>query len=818
MMAFVEASYGLLWTTGPLAVAVALVLLCLLGFVGAPLWLWTLTALAALWGWSGPKWVWVAFGIIALVLNVRPVRRLLVSAPLMGLLRRTNLLPKVSDTEQIAIEAGTVWIEGELFSGKPDVKRLNSEPYPELSGEERAFLDGPVQAVCDMAADWDLHMNGDLPDDVWAYLKEHRFFGMIIPKQYGGLEFSSSANSAVVGKLASRSMSLCITVMVPNSLGPAELLIHYGTQEQREYYLPKLARGEELPCFALTEAEAGSDAGGMRASGIVFRGEDGATYLRLNWQKRYITLAPVATVLGLAFRLHDPDNLLGKGETPGITCALIPIDTPGVAVGRRHAPMSAPFQNGPTEGSDVIMSVDCIIGGTDGVGRGWQMLTECLAAGRGISLPALATAGTKLAARVASAHAVARVQFGLSIGRFEGIEEPLARIGGFAYLLEAVRRYTCGSLDHGAKPAVATAIAKYNCTELFRRAINDGMDILAGNAIMRGPRNLLDSAYSWSPILITAEGANILTRTMIVFGQGAIRCHPYAYRVIGALKAGDTAAFDRAFSGHMRHFVRNLFRAVLLSLSRGLLAGRPVSGPAAGYWRKLLRVSASFALVSDVALMTLGGSLKKKEKITGRLADIFSWMYLGTAVLRRFEAEGRRAEDLPFLHWCMRYALARTQSGFDALFRNLDMPALKWLFRGPVALWSRLNRISSMPSDELGGAVARAIQTPGRQRDELTAGIYLPTDPKEPLSRLERAFTLSHRSEAIDAKIRSAIVAGTLPRDRPARLVTQAVEAGVLDDEDVRILREAEEARQQAIAVDSFDPKEYPGKSTTRSG
>ena len=539
---------------------------------------------------------------------------------------------------------------------------------------------------------------------------------------------------------------------------------------------------------------------------------DDTILLRLNWQKRYITLAPVATVLGLAFRLSDPDNLLGKGEAPGITCALIPIATAGIDVRRRHDPLGGAFQNGPTEGTDVIVPLECVIGGQDGVGRGWQMLTESLAAGRGISLPALATAGTKLATRVAGAYAVVRKQFGQSIGSFEGIEEPLAQLGGFAYLLEAVRRYTCGGLDQGAKPAVATAIAKYNCTELFRRAINEGMDVLAGNGIMRGPHNLLANTYCWAPTLITAEGANILTRTLMVFGQGAIRCHPYVYSEIRALAEGDVTAFDRAFTGHVRHFVRNLFRAVLLSISRGWLARRSVGGPAAGYWRKLLRVSASFAAVADIALITLGGSLKKKEKLAGRFADIFSWMYLSTAVLRRFEAEGRRPQDLPFLHWCMRYALAEIQAAFDGLFRNLDMPILKWLFRGPVASWSRLNRLSSMPSDDLGRLVARAVQTPGCQRNALTAGIYLPTDCHEALGRLEHALTLTHQSDAILSRIKAASRAGTLPEDRPEGLVTQALKAGVLDDDEVSVLERAETARQEAIAVDSFDPEEYPGR------
>ena len=791
------------------------VLVCVLGFNGASLWLWTLFAAAALWGFGAPTWLWIPFGVPALVLNCRPIRRRLVSARIVAVLKKVNFLPVISETEQTAIEAGSVWIEGGLFSGKPDFERLNNEPYPDLSEEERAFLEGPVEEVCRLVNDWDAYMNKDLPPEVWAYLSEKRFFGMIIPKAYGGLEFSASANSAVVGKLMSRSTSLGITVMVPNSLGPAELLVHYGTEAQKRYYLPRLAQGEEMPCFALTEPGAGSDAGGIRASGTVFKGEDGRLYLRLNWQKRYITLAAISTVVGLAFKLKDPDNLLGKGEDPGITCALIPTDTPGVVIDSRHDPMGVPFYNSPIEGYDVVVPVGTLIGGAAEAGNGWRMLVESLAAGRGISLPATATAGVKFVARVASAYATVRKQFGLSIGQFEGIEEPLARIGGFAYLMEAARRYTCGGLDGGAKPAVVTAIAKYSLTELYRKAINDGMDILAGNAIARGPRNLLAHNYVWTPILIAAEGANILTRTLMVFGQGAIRCHPYMYREIRALNTGNVDAFDLAFWGHMGHFVRNLFRAVLLSISRGYLAGSPAGGPAARYYRKLAWASASFALLADIAMGTMGGHLKRKGKVTGRFADIFSWMYLGIGTLRRFEAEGRRKDDLPFLHWSMQYALAQIQQGFDGLFQNLNVPGFGLLFRGPVALWSRINPIGKMPSDRLGSQIARAVQTPGFQRDALTAGIYVPADPDEALGRLERAFELSCEAEAVVRKIKDAMQAGKLSRGRPEQLITEALQKGMISQEEGELMQVAEGARNDAIQVDSFKLDEHMSATST---
>lgn len=784
-------------------------LACALGFTGAPLPLWTLLAAAALWGFGAPACLWAAFGVLALIFNARPIRRRLVSAPAMALLKKTTLLPPISETERTVIEAGNVWIEGEIFSGRPDFKRLIREPYPDLNEEERAFLGGPVEEVCRMVRDWDVYVNRDLPQKVWEYLKGNRFFGLTIPKDYGGLGFSASASSAVVGKLISRSVPLGFVVMVPNSVGPGELLVHYGTEEQKACYLPRLARGEEIPCFALTEPYAGSDAGGIRATGVVFRGEDGRLYLRLNWKKRYITLSAVSTVLGLAFKLRDPENLLGKGENPGITCALIPTDTPGVEIGHRHDPMGVPVHNGPTGGRDVVVPVDCIIGGAAGAGAGWRMLVESLAAGRGISLPATATAGTQLVARVAGAYAAVRRQFGLPIGMFEGIEEPLARIGGYAYLMEAARRYTCGALDRGAKPAVATAMAKYYLTELYRQAVQDGMDILAGNGIMLGPRNLLAHRYILAPILITVEGANILTRTLMIFGQGAIRCHPYLYREIRALRTGDLDAFDRAFCGHLGHIVRNLFRAKLLSLSRGHLTRSPVRGPAARYYRRLAWASALFALLSDLAMVALGGNLKRREKITGRFADIFSWMYLGVAALRRFEAEGRRREDLPFLHWSLQYALTQVQQGFDGLYQNLSLPGLGWIFRGPALLWSRLNPIGRMPSDALGGQIARALQTPGPQRDALTAGIYAPSDPREALGRLERAFRLSCEAETVIQKIREAIQSGRLPRERPEQLVAQALELGIVSQEEAELMREAEEARDDAIQVDSFTPEEY---------
>ena len=782
------------------------------GYVGAPLLVHSLLWAGLLYGLGAPPWLWILLGMFALVFHEPVLRRTLVSSSVMKAFRSSGFLPAISETERIAIEAGDVWVDGDLFSGRPDFGKLLTMPYPELTDEERAFIEGPLERLCAMTDDWEVHRRGDLPEAVWDVLKEERFFGMIIPKEYGGLDFSALGNSAVVMKAATRSLPLSITVMVPNSLGPAELLIHYGTQAQRDHYLPRLARGEEIPAFALTEPGAGSDASSIASEGVVFRDDDGSIRLRLNWSKRYITLAGVATVLGLAFRLKDPENLLGKGVEPGITCALISTDTPGVETGWRHDPLGMAFVNSKTEGRDVVVPVDAIIGGKEGAGGGWRMLMESLAAGRGISLPAQSTGGAQYACRVASAHAAVRKQFGLPIGRFEGIEEPLARIGGYTYALEAMRRYTCGAIDRGAKPAVVTAIAKYNATEMQRRIVNDAMDILGGNAISCGPRNLLAHSYMAAPIGITVEGANILTRTLIIFGQGAIRCHPYAYAEIDALARGDLVAFDRNLWKHIGHVFRNGCRAKVLYVTRGRLSRSPVRGPSARYVRKLNWASATFAFMADLAMGILGGDLKRKEKLTGRFADIFSSLYIGTAVLRRFEADGRRKEDAPFMHWAMQHTLVRIQAGFEGLFENLRLPGgVSWLLRGPCALWFRMNRFGSYPSDRLGHKVAQALQTPGEQRDRFTAGIYRAdeTDASGSLARLERAFRLSVEAESVLGRIRSAMRQGTLARSRPEQALDAACEAGVISTEERDLVQEAETARAAYIEVDAFTLEEY---------
>ncbi|SHE95863.1 acyl-CoA dehydrogenase [Fodinibius roseus] len=813
-MDFFNESLGFLFQYPLWAVIVSMVIVAtLLAFWGTPLWIWAIGGFVALWGFSAPSWLFVVYSALVLLFNIKAIRRTFLTGPLMKLLDALNFLPVISETERTAIEAGNVWVDAELFSGKPDLERLANESYPELSDDEQAFLEGPVEELCSMVDDWDVFVRKGFTDEVWDYMREHKFFGLIIPEEYGGYNFSATAHSAIIAKLASRCGPLATTVMVPNSLGPAELLMHYGTQEQKDRYLPGLATGEEMPCFALTEPTAGSDAGAMTAEGEVFKGEDGELYIRLNFEKRYITLAAISTIIGLAFKLEDPENHLGKGRDLGITCALIPSDTEGIRLGRRHDPLGVPFYNCPINGDDAVVSIDQIIGGPEQAGNGWQMLMESLGVGRGISLPAQSAGGAKVATRAIGAYAAVRRQFGINIGKFEGIEEPMARIGGFNYLMDAARRYTCAALDTGEKPAVITAIAKYNFTELGRRIVNDAMDIQGGAGISRGPRNIFAHQYTALPIAITVEGANILARSLMIFGQGAIRCHPYAYDEIDALTRGDVKAFDNVFWKHIGHIVRNTARAFLLSVTRGAISSSPVDGAASAYYKKLSWASASFAFLADVALGSYGGGLKIKEKISGRFADILSWMYLATTTLRRYDAEGQHEEDRIFFEWAMQYAFAQIQEAFDAIYREIQVPGLSWLFRGPIALWSRMNRIGTMPADALGHRVAQAMQKPGRQRDRLTDGIYLPEDKNQAMGRYDYALQALADAEAVYKKIYKATKKKELPKTQPRFVIDEALEKGIISSDEAELIREAENARLDLVEVDEFTLEEYQNQT-----
>ncbi len=668
--------------------------------------------------------------VVVAVLGIPVLRRLLVSSFILKIFRK--ILPHVSQTEQEALDAGTVWWDGELFSGHPDWNKLLHYPKPTLTPEEQSFLGNETEALCAMLDDWDItHVRQDLPPQVWQFIKDKGFFGMIIPREYGGLGFSAQAHSAVVAKVASRSGTAAVTVMVPNSLGPAELLLHYGTPQQKDKYLRRLAQGKEVPCFALTGPFAGSDAGAIPDYGIVcygeFDGQPNVLGIRVTWEKRYITLAPVATLLGLAFKLHDPDQLIGTESARGITLALIPTDTPGVQVGRRHFPLNSAFQNGPTSGTDVFIPMEYLIGGTERIGQGWRMLMECLAAGRSISLPASATGGVKLAARTSGAYCRVRKQFKLPIGKFEGVEEALARIGGNTYMMDAARVLTATAVDMGEKPSVISAIVKYHCTERARAVINDAMDVHGGKGICLGPDNYLARGYQQNPIGITVEGANILTRSLIIFGQGAIRAHPYVLKEIRAAHDSDTkravANFDAALFGHISFIMCNTVRAWLFGLTGGRGIPVPAGAETRRYYQQLTRYSSAFALAADASMLVLGGSLKRREKISARLGDVLSQLYLCSATLKRFEDDGRPAEDLPLLHWSMQDALYRIQVAFDGVLQNFPSRFAALLLR---VLIFPLGKCLAPPSDELGHQVSALLMQPGAARDRLTSGIYLP--------------------------------------------------------------------------------------------
>jgi len=755
---------------------------------------------------------WLIFLLFFVPLNILPLRRHLISRHVLPLLRKT--VPSMSDTEQQALEAGTTWWDAELFSGKPDWRILLAQPAPALSKEEQAFLDGPVEELCARLDDWEInHTLHDLPADVWTFIKSNGFFGMIIPKAFGGLEFSAQAHSAVVMKVASRSSAAAVTVMVPNSLGPGQLLMNYGTEEQRKHYLPRLAKGEEVPCFALTSPWAGSDAAAMRDTGIVCKGEfDGkkdVLGIRLNWEKRYITLAPIATVLGLAFKLFDPDHLLGEKKDRGITLALIPTNTPGMEIGKRHLPLEQAFQNGPVTGHDVFIPMEWIIGGVDYVGHGWRMLMECLADGRSISLPSLATGASKLCVRATGAYARIRRQFKIPIGRMEGVEEALARIAGNAYAIEATRQMTAIAVDQGEKPSVISAIAKYHCTERMRLVVNDAMDVFGGTAIIMGPLNLLARTYQAIPISITVEGANILTRSLIIFGQGIIRCHPYLLKEIEAVNEENTSValkhFDHALFAHIGFVGSNKVRSLLLGLTGGRLARPPVTGPARRYAQHIERVSANLAFVSDITMAVLGGSLKRKEKLSARLGDVLAQMYITSAAIKHFETGGRQKGDIPCLQWTCEDALYRAQQGMDGFLNNFPNRWIGGLLRFIVF---PLGKPYAPPSDALGHRIATSILEAGATRDRLTRGIYTTNNPDDPLGRIEHAFEAVIAASEAEEKLRRAQKAGAVTTLDDETAITELCESNLVNEEEATLLRKAAKSVWQAIIVDSFDPKE----------
>ena len=778
-------------------------------YIGVKAVYWTVLLAITLYFAFDPGFVfWLVYIPINIVILIPDIRKMLITRHLVTLINRLNLMPSISQTEKVALRAGTIWVDGEFFSGKPDFDTIFKEDYPHLSDEENSFLHTQVDRVCAMTNDWEVFRDRDLSKEVWQYLKDEKFFGMIIPKSYGGLGFSALGHSAVIQKMASRSQVLAITTMVPNSLGPAELLLHYGTTAQKEYYLPRLADGTDIPCFALTEPLAGSDATSIRSLGEVFEDKDGEIKIRLQFDKRYITLGAIATVIGLAFSLRDTNNILGKGVDLGITCALVKSDLKGVVQGRRHDPLGVPFINSPINGKDVIIGIDDIIGGEKGIGKGWLMLMESLAVGRGISLPSTSTGGVKLGARVSGAYAQVREQFGLSIAKFEGIEIELAKIAGFTYMMDASRKFTIGAIDQGKKPAVINAVMKYHCTEKFREVVNHSMDILGGAAISLGEKNLIAHAYFGAPVAITVEGANIMTRTLIIFGQGVIRCHPYAYKEIEALENGNLESFDENFFKHVGFTLRNMVRMILLSLSRGYLHFSSRSSLIAKYERKLVWSSATFAFLTDFAMGYFGGGLKQREKVTARFADVLSWMYLLTATLKRFEIEGEQKGDEVYIRWMGDYALNQIQIAFEEISQNIDRSPVGLFFAYPIAWYMRINSISKPPRDSYSKDLASKITMDSNDRETLTDGIYLPHDEKEALAKLEHAFKLSRKADSIAHKVKGAVKAGKLDK-KSSSLYEEALDLDIINKEEYELVIQAQKIKIETIAVDEYTMKDY---------
>jgi len=742
-------------------------------------------------------------------------RRDVITRPIFGMAR--HALPSLSDTEREAIEAGDVWWDADIFTGNPDWKKLLAFAPARLSDEEQKFVAGPVEELCAMLDDWKINWElHDLPPEIWDFLKKKKFFAMIIPKEYGGLGFSAYAHSEVIRKLSSRSICAAVTAMVPNSLGPGELLMQFGTKEQRDYWLPRLASGDEIPCFSLTSPEAGSDAASMIDSGVVCRGKfDGKDVLgiRLNWHKRYITLGPIATVLGLAFKLHDPDHLIGQQDDIGITLALVPTNLPGVSIGRRHLPAMHVFQNGPNWGHDVFLPMDHVIGGVEQCGKGWKMLMSALAAGRGISLPSLSAAGAAFTANVTGAYARVREQFHVPIARFEAIQERLGRMAATAYLLDAARRMTCAALDDGHKPAVVTAIMKSQATDRMRISVNDAMDVHGGKGIIEGPLNYLGSLYRGVPIGITVEGANIVTRSLIQFGQGAIRSHPYLLKEMMALQDTDRArgldAFDKAFWGHVGHSIVNTFRAWGRAWTGGIFAPAPSAGAASRFYRQLSRYSAAFALAVDLSLLSLGGGLKRQEMVSARFGDILSELYLSCAALKRWNDEGRQKDDFPLLEWCLEASLATIETRFDELIMNFPVRPVAWLMRFFI---QPLSPSSRGPSDHVTQACAAIITNPCAARERLTVDLFVPTktegDGADGLGLLKRAFEMTVAAQPIRDRMHAARI----------RDADKALAQGTITAAEAAQLKSTASAVSAAIAVNDFAAEELTSRGAAKKG
>ncbi|MCC2604174.1 acyl-CoA dehydrogenase FadE [Planctobacterium marinum] len=752
---------------------------------------------------------WIAFAAIAIPLNSASLRKQYFTAPALKMYRK--IMPEMSKTEQDAIDAGTVWWDGELFSGSPNWETLHNIPQARLSAEEQAFLDGPVETVCGMVDEWQVnHELADLPPEVWQYLKDNKFFAMIIKKEFGGLQFSAYAQSRVLQKLSGVSTVLASTVGVPNSLGPGELLQHYGTEQQQQQYLPALARGEEVPCFALTSPEAGSDAGAIPDTGVVCKGEwngEEVIGMKLTFNKRYITLAPVATVVGLAFKLYDPEGLIGEEKDIGITCALIPSNTKGLDIGNRHFPLNVPFQNGPIRGEDIFVPLDYIIGGVKMAGQGWRMLVECLSVGRCITLPSNSTGGVKTMALATGAYSRIRRQFKLPIGKMEDIEEMLGRIGGNAYLMDAVTSMSTKGVDLGEKPSVISAICKYHLTEKMRQCVIDAMDIHGGKGVMLGPNNYLGRGYQGAPIAITVEGANILTRNMMIYGQGAMRCHPFVLSEIHAAAIEDKnqaiAEFDKALFGHIGFAISNTVRSKWLGFTAAKFINAPFKDETRPYYQSLTAFSANLAMLSDICMAMLGGELKRKERISARLGDILSYLYLGSATLKRFDDEGRLKEDLPFLHWAMQDTLHKTEAAIIELLENFPSKAVGRILKFMIMPWGRRH---NKPSDALEHKIALILQQPGSARSRLGHGQFLTPTEHNPIGKMEQTLKDILEAEPLFDRVCNA-ANEKLPFTQLDQVAIKGSELGVLNEQEVALLNRAEKGRLEVINVDDFEPE-----------
>ncbi|MBA1145685.1 acyl-CoA dehydrogenase [Ectothiorhodospiraceae bacterium WFHF3C12] len=728
---------------------------------------------------------------------------------IMNFMRNNNMLPRISDTERQALEAGTVWIDGQFFSGNPDFKEMLAESYDKLSKEEQEFLDGPAEELCQMIDTYEIARTRKVPEEVIDFIKKQGFMGLLIPREYGGKEFSTLAISTIMAKVNSYSSPVGTFVVIPNSLGAAELLKHYGTDEQKNHYLPKLASGEFVPCFGLTEPTAGSDAASIKAEGEVFKDDNGEVKIRLNFRKRYITLAPVANLISLAFQMHDPDNLLGKGEYPGITVAMLEKGTPGLHNGDHHVPIGEGFYNGPIVGEDVVAAPEQIIGGPEYAGQGWRMLMEQLAGGRAISLPAGAIGGMKAAAKVTGPYSMVRHQFGFPIGMMEGVQDKVAQIAALSYMFEGARIYSCSAIDRGEQPPVISAILKAASTEHVQKMMVDGMDVFSGAGVMQGPNNILGSGYTSAPVGITVEGANIMTRTLIIFGQGATRCHPFALPLVKAVEDDDADAFKQNLLGWLGHTAKNWGRTKVRGLTRGFSAGSPVSGPTATYYRRLAWASSRFALLTDLAMYLIGGQLKVKGNLTGRYADALTWQVLAFSALRRFEADGQPKEDLPLVQFACEYALARVQEAFEGIHANFDAPIVGWWLRKPAAFFLRINPLSTGAGDKLIGPAAATIQSLNDQYHRLTDGLATAKEDAPGAGRLMKAFRLMEEAKPAVGKIMTAQKKRDLPKGSAWELIDDARQKGVITDTEAQQLRQANQAALEAIEVDVFTQEEY---------